>query len=266
MQSVQTDRATIMWATLDDGVGSVQYTADGINFATVTAKSRLFSRLDARVDLVRVDGKMAELEATYLAVVREWGQSIESSDRYTFGHCGRVARRAVTVAQVLGLDQHAQTTVRLGAYLHDLGKVRVPHEILNKPGPLTREEFAVVQMHPIWGMELLAGVEFPWDLKPIIRWHHERFDGTGYPDRLRGHEIPVSAQIVGIADVYDALTTSRPYRAAFSHTAALAEIDASRGLWSDVVYSGFLVSLTQSQVSDQAPAEQVALVVPHRAA
>src|SRR5205823_13631617 len=87
----------------------------------------------------------------YLAVVREWGQSLESADTYTFGHCERVAQLGVAVARALGLDEHAQTTVRLGAYLHDLGKVRVPHEILSKPGPLTRDEFEVVQMHPIWG-------------------------------------------------------------------------------------------------------------------
>jgi putative nucleotidyltransferase with HDIG domain len=210
---------------------------------------RLFSRLNARVDLVHVDGKLAELEATYLAVVREWVQSIESSDPYTFGHCERVGRHAVAVARALGLDEHAQTTVRLGAYLHDLGKVRVPHEILSKPGPLTRDEFEVVQMHPIWGIELLAGVEFPWDLKPIIRWHHERFDGTGYPDRLRGNEIPLSAQVVGIADVYDALTTARPYRPAFSRAAALAEIAGSRGLWSGAVYAAFLASLAQPHAS-----------------
>jgi putative nucleotidyltransferase with HDIG domain len=172
--------------------------------------------------------------------VREWGQSIESADSYTFGHCERVAQRALAVARILMLDDTAQTTIRLGAYLHDLGKVRVPHEILNKPGPLTREEFEVVQMHPIWGLELLAAVEFPWDLKPIIRWHHERYDGTGYPDRLRGDEIPVAAQIVGIVDVYDALTTERSYRPALPHEAAIAEIEKCRGWWSAPVYEAFL--------------------------
>ena len=213
--------------------------------ALLNAAHRLFGRLDARANLVHVDGKMAELEATYLAVAREWGQSIESADAYTFGHCERVARHAVAVARALGMDEHAQTTVRIGAYLHDLGKVRVPHEILSKPGPLTRDEFEVVQMHPIWGIELLAGVEFPWDIKSVIRWHHERYDGTGYPDRLRGEEIPLSAQIVGIADMYDALTTTRPYRPAFSHAAALATIKSASGLWSRPVYAAFLASLAQ---------------------
>src|SRR6266436_5653826 len=204
---------------------------------------RLFGRLDARVDLVHVGGKVSELETTYFDVVREWGQSIESADSYTFGHCERVAQSALAVARGLVLDETAQTAIRLGAYLHDLGKVRVPHEILNKPGPLTREEYEVVQMHTIWGLELLASVEFPWDLKPIIRWHHERYDGTGYPDRLRGDEIPIAAQIVGIVDVFDALSTARPYRPALSRQAALAEIEKCRGWWSDAVYAAFVTSL-----------------------
>jgi HD-GYP domain-containing protein (c-di-GMP phosphodiesterase class II) len=100
-------------------------------------------------------------------------------------------------------------------------------------------------MHPIWGLELLAAVEFPWDLKPIIRWHHERYDGTGYPDRLRGDEIPLSAQIVGIVDVYDALTTARPYRPALAREAAFTEIEKCRGWWSETVYRAFVRSLDE---------------------
>ena len=211
----------------------------------LNAAHRLFGRLDARVDLVHIGGKVSTLEATYFEVVREWGQSIESADSYTFGHCERVAQRALAIARELELDDTAQTTIRLGAYLHDLGKVRVPHEVLNKPGPLTAEEFDVVKMHPIWGLELLAAVEFPWDLKPIIRWHHERYDGTGYPDRLRGEEIPVAAQIVGIVDVYDALTTARSYRPAVSHDAAMAEIERCRSWWSERVYTAFTKAAPQ---------------------
>jgi putative nucleotidyltransferase with HDIG domain len=229
----------------------------------LNAAHRLFGQLDARVELIHVDGKVAELETAYLAVVREWGQSIESSDTYTFGHCERVARAGVAVARALGMDEHTQKTVRIGAYLHDLGKVRVPHEILNKPGPLTRDEFEVVQMHPIWGIELLAAVEFPWDLKPIIRYHHERYDGTGYPDRLRGDAIPLSAQVVGIVDVFDALTTTRPYRHAFSRAAALARIKASRGLWSEPVFQAFLTSLAEARArAAERPAEEAPLPIP----
>ena len=242
------------------------YQAMGRNQEALTllnAAHRLFGQLHARVELIHVDGKMAELESTYLAVVREWGQSIESSDTYTFGHCERVARAGVAVARALGMDEHMQTTVRMGAYLHDLGKVRVPHEILNKPGPLTRNESEVLQMHPIWGIELLAAIEFPWDLKPIIRYHHERYDGTGYPDRLRGDAIPLSAQVVGIVDVYDALTTTRPYRRALSHAAALAELERSRSWWSDAVFRAFFASLAQPTArAARAPAEDRPLPIP----
>ena len=209
----------------------------------LNAAHRLFGRLDARVDLVDVSTKVHRLEDTYLAVVRDWGQSIESSDSYTFGHCERVAEYGVAVAREIGLDDDQQTTIRIGAYLHDLGKVRVPHEILNKPGKLSAEEFRVIQMHPVWGLELLATVEFPWDIKPIIRWHHERYDGTGYPDRLRGDEIPISAQIICIVDVFDALTTTRSYRPAMSRAEAMVKSEESRSWWRPDVYQAFLRSM-----------------------
>jgi putative nucleotidyltransferase with HDIG domain len=219
------------------------YQAMGRNQEALTllnAAHRLFGRLDARVDLVDVAAKRASLEETFLAIVRDWGQSIESADSYTFGHCERVATYALEVARALGFDEVEQTTVRLGAYLHDLGKVRVPHEILNKPGKLTPDELAVMQMHPVWGIELLATVEFPWDIKPIIRWHHEKYDGTGYPDRLRGEEIPVAAQVICIVDVYDALTTTRSYRPALSAAEALAQMRASRHWWRPDVFDAFM--------------------------
>jgi putative nucleotidyltransferase with HDIG domain len=209
----------------------------------LNAAHRLFSRLDARVDLVDVTSKTNRLEETYFAVVRDWGQSIESADSYTFGHCERVANYAVAVAETLGADQGQHTTIRMGAYLHDVGKVKVPHQILNKPGKLTDQEFEIIKRHPVWGVELLASVEFPWDIKPIIRSHHERYDGNGYPDRLRGDEIPLAAQVICIVDVYDALTTTRSYRAAMSKPEALARMEADRHWWRPDVYAAFLRSV-----------------------
>ena len=209
----------------------------------LNAAHRLFSRLDARVDLVDVTSKTNRLEETYFAVVRDLGQSIESADSYTFGHCERVASYAVAVATALGADQGQLTTIRMGAYLHDVGKVKVPHQVLNKPGRLTDDEFAIIKRHPVWGVELLAAVEFPWDIKPIIRYHHERYDGTGYPDRLKGEEIPLAAQIICIVDVYDALTTTRSYRGAMSHEEALAQMEESRHWWRPDVYAAFLRSV-----------------------
>src|ERR687893_164334 len=147
---------------------------------------RLFGRLNARRDLVDVAAKMAHLEGIYLDVVRQWGSSIESSDTYTFGHSGRVAEYAVAIARAFGLADSELTAVRVGAHLHDVGKIRVPHEILNKPGQLSVEEFDIIKQHTVYGVELLAPVDFPWDVKPMVRWHHEKIDGSGYPDALRG--------------------------------------------------------------------------------
>jgi len=202
----------------------------------LNAARALFIHLDARGDLSDVTRKVTDLEGTFLMIVRDWGQSIESADSYTHGHCERVATYAVAVARALGLGVEEQSTVRIGAYLHDVGKVRIPHEILNKPGKLTREERELMERHTLYGIELLEGVEFPWDIKPIIRSHHEKCDGTGYPDRLRGDAIPLAAQIIGIVDVYDALTSTRSYRAAMSVEDALTELRKCKAWWREDVF------------------------------
>lgn len=204
---------------------------------------RLFTRLQAARDQVDVAARVASLEGTFLAVVRDWGRSIESADTYTHGHCERVADYAARVGAALALEAEEITVLRLGAYLHDLGKVRAPHEVLNKAGPLTEAEFDLIRQHPVWGIEMLAEVEFPWDLKPIIRWHHERYDGSGYPDRLRGEEIPLTAQVICVVDVYDALTTTRSYRPAMSHEEALARMHETRHWWAPRVFEAFLRAL-----------------------
>jgi putative nucleotidyltransferase with HDIG domain len=211
--------------------------------ALLSTAYRLFGQLHAQVDLVDVAAKVEELEKTYLQVVRDWGQSIESADSYTHGHCERVATYALAVADALKLDEVDRTTIRIGAYLHDLGKVRVPHEILNKAGPLTPQELEIIQSHPVWGLELLAGIDLPWDIKPIIRSHHERYDGTGYPDGLRGDAIPLSAQLICVVDVYDALTTTRSYRPAMTREEALATMDDCRHWWRPDVFEAFRRSL-----------------------
>jgi putative nucleotidyltransferase with HDIG domain len=208
--------------------------------ALLSTSHRLFGQLHARLDLVDVAAKVEELESTYLAVVRDWGQSIESADSYTHGHCERVATYALAVAGELRLDDMHQTTIRIGAYLHDLGKVRVPHEILNKAGRLTPAEFEVIKSHPVWGLELLAGIDLPWDIKPIIRSHHERYDGSGYPDGLKGDAIPLAAQIICVVDVFDALTTTRSYRPSMSKADALATMEDCCHWWRPDVYQAFL--------------------------
>jgi putative nucleotidyltransferase with HDIG domain len=214
--------------------------------ALLSTSHRLFRQLHAQVDLVDVAAKVEDLETTYLTVVREWGQSIESADSYTFGHCERVATLALAVAEELGLDDFDRTAIRIGAYLHDLGKVKVPHEILTKAGPLTPGEFEIMKNHPAWGLDLLAGIDLPWDIKPIIRSHHERYDGSGYPDGLKGDAIPLAAQIICVVDVYDALTTTRSYRPSLSNEVAVATMEDCRHWWRPEVYQAFLLSLRRS--------------------
>jgi len=209
---------------------------------------QLFRRLEARTEVVDVDQKIRDLEGTYLRIVLEWGESLESADSYTHGHCSRVAEYGLAVGRALGFDAGQLTTLRMGAYLHDLGKVRIPNEVLNKPGKLTTDELSLIKMHPIWGLEMLAEADFPWDLKPIIRWHHEKYDGSGYPDGLKGEEIPVPAQVICIVDVYDALTTTRSYKPAFMPVEALARMAQVSHWWRPDVYAAFLEAVGGPEV------------------
>lgn len=190
---------------------------------------RLFSELRARLELAAVGRRIEELEQLFVQIVRQWSASIESKDRYTAGHCDRVATYACAIARRAGFDEQTLFWFRLGALLHDVGKIVVPTEILNKPGPLTPEERATMMRHPDAGVELLAGLEFPWDICPMVRHHHEWWNGSGYPLGLAGEKIPLSARILCIADVYDALTSDRSYRARLTPEEALETMRREAG-------------------------------------
>ncbi|MFL5576247.1 MAG: HD domain-containing phosphohydrolase, partial [Gemmatimonadaceae bacterium] len=190
---------------------------------------RLFQQLHARRDLADVDRRTGRLEQEFLDVVRRWGESIESKDRYTQGHCERVADLACSLARAAGMDDRSLFWFRIGALLHDVGKLVVPTEVLNKPGSLTEEEWALVRSHPRAGVEMLSEVDFPWDVVPIVESHHERWDGAGYPRGLAGEAIPLTARILCIADVYDALTSERSYKRAMSHDEAMRVMRADVG-------------------------------------
>ena len=186
---------------------------------------RLFQRLRAERDLADVGRRMSRLEGDFVGVARRWGESIEAADRYTQGHCQRVADLACLIAEQAGPDHgfDAQTMFwyRIGALLHDVGKLVIPADVLNKPGKLTDEEFALMRSHTTEGVRMLAEVEFPWDVRPILESHHERWDGRGYPHGLVGDAIPLTARILCVADVYDALTSVRSYKRALSHDDAM---------------------------------------------
>jgi putative nucleotidyltransferase with HDIG domain len=165
----------------------------------------------------------------FLDIVAQWGQSIESADRYTRGHCERVANYACALAREVGVEREVLLWFRMGALLHDVGKIVVPPEILNKPGRLTPDERAVIERHPDAGVELIGDIEFPWDIRPMVRHHHEAWDGSGYPAGLAGEAIPLAARILCVADVYDALASDRPYRPAFPHQRTLEIMAAEAG-------------------------------------
>lgn len=170
------------------------------------------------------------LEQVYLQFVQALSSLLDARDRYTRYHSRRVATIASHLARSLELPDEQVKAVQVGGHLHDIGKIGIPDEILRKVGELTAAERALVQLHPQIGADRLVGVPFPWEILPIIRHHHERWDGSGYPGGLRGEEIPLTAQIVGLADFYDALTTHRPYRRAFTPYQAMVELNTTRGI------------------------------------
>jgi putative nucleotidyltransferase with HDIG domain len=190
---------------------------------------RLFVDLRAQHDLRDIDRRTLRVEGTFLDVVRQWGESIESKDSYTQGHCVRVANLGCAIARRLEWDDHRLFWFRVGALLHDVGKIDIPAAILNKPDRLTSEEWALMRSHPEAGLELLRGIDFPEDVLPIVLSHHEKWDGTGYPHGLAGEAIPLSARILGLADVYDALATDRSYKPGLPHAEAMKIMRNSAG-------------------------------------
>lgn len=169
--------------------------------------------------LLRVKQLTDELESTE-AIITMLGHIVEARDPYTEGHCQRLAEYATALGVALHLDAADLDTLNRGAVLHDIGKIALPDTVLLKPGRLTADELALMREHPVVGDNLCRTVRSLERVRPIVRSHHERQDGRGYPDRLSGDEIPLLAQVVAVVDVFDALTTTRPYRKELSCNAA----------------------------------------------
>lgn len=208
--------------------------------ANLNQSHALYSRLKAQHRVDQVERRNAALEARFLEMAHQWGDSIESKDHYTQGHCQRVAFFACVLADSAGMDSRSLFWFRLGALLHDIGKIIVPTEVLNKTSGLSEEEWAIMKRHPEAGLELVSDIDFPGDVRAIIRNHHERWDGTGYPDKLSGEEIPLAARILCVADVYDALTTPRSYRDGLTHARAAELMRAQKGQFDPYLLETFL--------------------------
>jgi putative two-component system response regulator len=172
----------------------------------------LRARVGALTRMKQVLDMLDSAEAAFMTLAL----TIEARDPTTNGHCERLARQAVALGKALGLPAADLQALHRGGYLHDVGKVGVPDAVLLKPGRLTPEEFELMKRHPDIGDALCAPLQSLRTVRPIIRCHHERLDGSGYPRGLKGEEVPLLAQIVAITDVYDALTSHRPYRPALS--------------------------------------------------
>ncbi len=170
-----------------------------------------------------------EQRETFLGITMAFAEALEKRDTYTGGHTRRVCEYSLAIARHLSLPEEMLEEIRLSAILHDIGKIGVPDRVLQKPGKLEPEEFAEMNLHPVIGSEILEHVK---SLRPMlggVRNHHEKFDGTGYPDKKKAEEIPLTGRIIAVADSFDAMTSTRPYRTALSHETALQELVTCSG-------------------------------------
>jgi HD-GYP domain-containing protein (c-di-GMP phosphodiesterase class II) len=198
-------------------------------------------------ELASYDGEnrrlIAALERGYLDTIRSLAGAIDAKDPYTRGHAERVAALAVEIGAELGLDGEALSALEYGGILHDVGKIGIPDALLAKQSPLAAEEMALVRAHPVIGAEIVAGVAFLAAALPAIRSHHERWDGTGYPDGLAGETIPLLARIVNAADTWDACTSTRPYQEAIAPGDVVGILAALRGTQLDPAVHDALVAV-----------------------
>jgi HD-GYP domain-containing protein (c-di-GMP phosphodiesterase class II) len=165
-------------------------------------------------------------------VMRSLLSALKERDPYTYGHCLRVARNARMLGQAAGLNLYEQKVIEYSSIFHDLGKIAIPDSILLKPGRLSAEEQAIIRVHPIKSVEILqplSAIPFFNDVLPGVRHHHERLDGRGYPDRLAGDDVPLTARVILIADTFDAMTTTRPYRQGLPYDIAYRELKQFAG-------------------------------------
>ncbi|MGH9789184.1 MAG: HD domain-containing phosphohydrolase, partial [Candidatus Acidiferrales bacterium] len=207
-------------------------------------RSELVARVRSLLTLKSFVNELERAESVLFALAL----SIEGKDPYTKGHCDRLAENSSRLGARVGLAPEEITALRRAGVVHDIGKVAVPDSILLKRGPLTPEERKVIQQHPVVGESICAPLKSFRLVLPIIRHHHEKLDGSGYPDGLKGDRIPVTARILSIVDVYDALTTERPYKPAFTREAAFQEMEKEiqQGWWEARLFEEFRKMVTES--------------------
>jgi putative two-component system response regulator len=221
--------------------GADDFLSKPIDFNELLARTRSLIKLKHYTD---------ELENAE-SVLFSLALSIEARDPYTRGHCDRLSEMSASLGEILGIPEEDVIALRRAGIVHDIGKVAVPDSILLKPGPLSPEEIEVMRKHPVVGEQICEPLKTFRLVLPIIRHHHERYDGSGYPDHLRGSEIPLTARVLQLADVYDALTTDRPYRKADISDIALGimQEEAARGWWDRDLLEAFRTMIRDAHAS-----------------
>ncbi|WP_405373661.1 HD domain-containing phosphohydrolase [Pseudobutyrivibrio sp.] len=213
--------------------------------------SVLVLRVKHAVELIRlqrnlesvVDEKTKENENLFLHVVESLADAIDAKDNYTKGHSGRVAAYSKEIARRYGYDEKRQENIFMMGLLHDVGKIGVPDEVINKPGRLTDEEFAAIKKHPGIGGKILGNIKEMPELAAGAKWHHERYDGKGYPEGISGDEIPEEARIIAVADAYDAMTSNRSYRGALPLEIVRGEIEKGKGNQFDQKFADIMLEM-----------------------
>ncbi len=187
--------------------------------------------------------KTKEVEALSLHIIQSLAQTIDAKDKYTNGHSERVAKYAMEIARRAGYSQKQQEDIYVMGLLHDVGKIGIADAVINKPGRLTKEEFDAIKEHPVIGADILRKIREMPNLMIGARWHHEKYDGSGYPDGLKGNEIPIEARIIAVADAYDAMTSNRSYRNVLPQEVVRKEIEEGSGSQFDPLLAGIMVQI-----------------------
>ena len=217
----------------------------------------MLKRVHNTIELNRLHNDMAreiktqteKLSRAYIQIVQALAASVDAKDRYTHGHSSRVAAYSREIAKRAGLSVAEQDSIYMMGLLHDVGKIGIQDAIINKTGRLTDQEYAEIKTHPVVGYEILRNIEDYPELMVGARWHHERYDGGGYPDGLAGEDIPEVARIIAVADTYDAMTSNRSYRKALSQETVRAEIENCKGSQFDPRFADVMLEMIDEDTS-----------------
>ena len=197
----------------------------------------------------KAEEKKRQFQRLSIQVMQSLAGAIDAKDKYTKGHSQRVAMYAREIAKRYGYDDEKQEDIYFAGMLHDIGKIGIPNEIINKTGKLTDEEYEMIKTHPVIGAEILFNISEIPNIAVGARWHHERYDGKGYPDGLKGKDIPELARIIGVADAYDAMTSKRSYRDVLSQKIVRAEIEKGIGTQFDPVFAKIMLEMIDEDKS-----------------